>query len=103
VQRWAVNQEAGNAWAAWCEMGRPRSPRPGQLDALREAAEPARAHHSVPMVDGRVELVATLARHEVTLFDITAVVNETPPWWDDSRLLGGPPNSAGNGREDSDE
>ena len=28
VLRSSVSEEMGNAWAAWCEMGRPRSPRP---------------------------------------------------------------------------
>ncbi|MDW5324204.1 GH39 family glycosyl hydrolase [Plantactinospora sp. KLBMP9567] len=86
--RSTVNEELGNAWTAWSEMGRPRSPRPGQLDALREAAEPARTHRSLPIVAGRVDLDLTLARHEVTLVEITAVVDETPPWWDEDRLLG---------------
>ena len=88
VQRSSVSEEAGNAWAAWCEMGRPRSPRPGQLDALREAAEPARGHRAVPVVAGRAELNVRLARNEVTLLEVTPVVDETPPWWDDRRLLG---------------
>ncbi|AVT28252.1 xylan 1,4-beta-xylosidase [Plantactinospora sp. BC1] len=86
--RSTVNEESGNAWTAWSEMGRPRSPRSGQLDALREAAEPARTHRSLPVVAGRVELDLTLARHEVTLAEITAVVDETPPWWGEGRLLG---------------
>jgi xylan 1,4-beta-xylosidase len=88
VHRLSVHEEVGNAWAAWCEMGRPRSPRPRQLDALREAAEPGRSHRSLPVTAGRVALDLTLARHEVTLVEITPVVDETPPWWDDGRLLG---------------
>ncbi|RLP88486.1 xylan 1,4-beta-xylosidase [Micromonospora sp. BL4] len=88
--RSAVNEEAGNAWAAWAEMGRPRSPRARQLDALREAAEPARTHRALPVAAGRVEVDLTLARHEVTLLELSPVVDETPPWWDDDRLLGLP-------------
>ena len=78
--RSSVSEEQGNAWAAWCEMGCPRSPAPRQLDALREAAEPARSHRRVPLVDGRAELDLTLGRHEVTLVELTAVTDETPPW-----------------------
>jgi xylan 1,4-beta-xylosidase len=84
-----VSEEAGNVWAAWSEMGRPRSPRRDQLDALRELAEPVRRHASLPVVDGRVDLDLDLARHEVTLVELTAVTDETPPWWDESRTLGG--------------
>ncbi|MGN9912144.1 GH39 family glycosyl hydrolase [Phytohabitans sp. LJ34] len=86
--RSSVSDEAGNAWAAWSAMGRPRSPDRRQLDALRELAEPARRHQALPIVGGRVDLDLTLDRHEVTLVEITAVTDETPPWWDDDRLLG---------------
>ncbi|MBQ1067067.1 xylan 1,4-beta-xylosidase [Micromonospora sp. D75] len=84
--RSAVSEDAGNAFAAWREMGSPHSPRPRQLDALREAAEPARTHRAVPVAGGRADLDLVLARHEVTLAELTPVVDETPPWWDD-RLL----------------
>jgi len=91
VLRLSVSDEAGNAWAAWCELGRPQSPLPRQLDALRGAAEPVRGHQSLPVVDGRVELDLNLSRHEVTLLELAPVADETPPWWDDARLLGGTP------------
>jgi xylan 1,4-beta-xylosidase len=87
--RSSVSEQMGNAWAAWRELGRPRSPGARQLDALREAAEPVRSHQSVPIAAGRVDLRLTLARHEVTLVELTSVIDETPPWWDDDRMLGG--------------
>ncbi|MBT8227050.1 MAG: xylan 1,4-beta-xylosidase [Dactylosporangium sp.] len=90
VLRSSVSEEAGNAWRAWCELGCPASPRPRQLETLREAAEPARDHRRLPVVGGRIDLDLTLARHEVTLVEITAVVDQTPPWWDERRLLGLP-------------
>jgi xylan 1,4-beta-xylosidase len=86
--RSSVDDERGNAWTAWSRMGRPRSPSRSQLDILRVAAEPVRSHCALPIVAGRVELDLVLARHEITLVEITAVVDETPPWWDDRRLLG---------------
>ncbi|WP_206641547.1 hypothetical protein [Nonomuraea polychroma] len=73
---------------ARCEPGRPRSARPRELDVLREAAEPARSHRSLPVAGGRVDADLMLGRHEVTLVEPTPVVDETPPWWDDGRLLG---------------
>ena len=74
-------------------MGRPASPTPRQLEALYEAAEPVRSHASLPVVPGvdgvgRVELALTLQRHEVTLVEIDPVVDETPAWLDDSRIVG---------------
>lgn len=92
--RSSVSEESGNAWAAWCEMGRPASPSPRQLDALREVAEAVRRHVSLPIEAGRVELDLVLDRHEVTLVELTAVADETPPWWDDRRLLGLIPDTA---------
>jgi xylan 1,4-beta-xylosidase len=83
-----VNEEMGNAWAAWVQMGRPLSVTPRQLEILRELAEPVRSHSQLPIVAGRVELDLTLAHHEVTLVEIDRVVDETPPWWNDERMLG---------------
>ena len=88
ILRSSVSEEAGNARAAWGEMGCPASPRPRELDALREAAEPLRRHASAPVEAGRVDLALILDRNEVTLVEITAVADETPPWWDERRLLG---------------
>jgi xylan 1,4-beta-xylosidase len=87
--RSSVSESAGNAWAAWCDMGRPVSPTPRQLAALRDASEPVRRHGRLPVRDGRVELDLRLDVHEVTLVELTAVVDQTPPWWDSERLLGG--------------
>ncbi|SDT26401.1 GH39 family glycosyl hydrolase [Actinoplanes derwentensis] len=86
--RSSVDDERGNAWTAWREMGQPVSPLPRQLDMLRECAEPARSHARLPVMNGQVTLDVPLARHEVTLLEITPVVSEVPPWWDESRLLG---------------
>ncbi|ASW57566.1 xylan 1,4-beta-xylosidase [Plantactinospora sp. KBS50] len=85
--RSSVSEQDGNVWAAWCEMGCPASPREGQLDALRAAAEPARRHASLPIESGRVALDLELSRHEVTLAELTPVVDETPPWWHDGLPL----------------
>ncbi|GKQ37570.1 xylan 1,4-beta-xylosidase [Streptomyces sp. A012304] len=89
VRRSTVDEEHGNAYTAWRHMGSPRSPRPGQLDVLHQAAEPARGHTRLPLTDGRADLRLTLARHEVTLVELTPLTDETPPWWDERRLLGG--------------
>jgi xylan 1,4-beta-xylosidase len=90
VMRYDVDESAGNAWAAWHEMGRPASPSGRQLDALHEASEPARRACSLPVADGeaRVDLDLTIARHGATLVTIDPVRDETPPWLDDSRILG---------------
>ncbi|MCT9076013.1 GH39 family glycosyl hydrolase [Streptomyces fulvoviolaceus] len=91
VRRSVVDEEYGNARTAWQRMGSPRSPGPHWLDVLHEAAEPARRHLRLPVEDGRVDLDLTLARHEVTLVEVSAVADETPPWSDERRLLGREP------------
>ncbi|MBQ0825293.1 GH39 family glycosyl hydrolase [Streptomyces tagetis] len=91
VRRLGVDEEHGNAYAAWRRMGSPRSPSPHQLDVLHEAAEPARSHRRLPVTGGRVDLPLTLARHEVAFVELTRVSDETPPWWDERRLLGRDP------------
>ncbi|NUS23552.1 MAG: xylan 1,4-beta-xylosidase [Streptomyces sp.] len=88
VRRSIVDEEYGNARTVWQRMGSPRSPRAGQLDVLHEAAEPGRRHVRLPVADGRVELDLTLGRHEVTLVEVSAVVEEAPAWADERRLLG---------------
>ncbi|MEV5440210.1 xylan 1,4-beta-xylosidase [Streptomyces sp. NPDC052682] len=88
LRRSRVDEEHGNAHTAWRHMGSPRSPKPAQLDVLREAAEPARSHRRLTAEHGRVEVPLTLARHEITLVELTPVQDETPPWWDERRLLG---------------
>ncbi|MFJ9739059.1 xylan 1,4-beta-xylosidase [Streptomyces sp. NPDC101166] len=91
VRRSTVDEEHGNARTAWQRMGSPRSPRPHQLDVLHEAAEPARGHLRLPVEDGRAALDLTLARHEITLVEISPVEDEAPPWSDERRLLGRDP------------
>lgn len=88
VRRSRVNEEEGNAYAVWREMGSPRSPKQGQLDMLREAAEPGRSHFRLRVEGGRTEVRVRLARNEVTLVEVSPVIEETPEWWDGGRVLG---------------
>ncbi len=93
VHRSRVNENAGNAFTAWQQMGRPASPTNRQLELLYDAAEPVVEHTSavlVPDPDGvaRIDLPLTLAKHEVTLIEIDPVRDETPDWLDDARILG---------------
>ncbi|MER6556478.1 xylan 1,4-beta-xylosidase [Streptomyces sp. NPDC001027] len=88
VRRSSVDEEHGNAYTTWRHMGSPRSPKPAQLDILHQASEPGRSHRRLPVRQGRAELSLVLARHEITLVELTPVVDETPPWWDERRLLG---------------
>ncbi|MCM1973987.1 MULTISPECIES: xylan 1,4-beta-xylosidase [Streptomyces] len=91
VRRSGVDEEYGNARTAWQAMGSPRSPDAHQLAVLHEAAEPVRRHQRLPVEGGAVDLDLTLQRHEITLVEVTPVEDESPPWADERRLLGGQP------------
>ncbi|MFJ6673812.1 xylan 1,4-beta-xylosidase [Actinosynnema sp. NPDC091369] len=88
VRRERVNEHDGNAFGAWRELGRPRSPDPRTLDVLRDCARPAVEHRSVEVVGGRVALDLALARHEVTFVELVGVRAEEHEGLDDRRLLG---------------
>lgn len=89
VLRERVNESDGNAFAAWRELGRPMSPTERELDALRTAERPAVEHAQLRVEGGRVELALSLARHEVTFAELTAVVDTHHEGLDDRRVLGG--------------
>ena len=86
--RRCVNEEDGNAWTAWRELGRPMSPSPHVMDLLHEASQPRVRHGSLPVRDGRVDVDLSLSRHEVTLVEITPVSPCVHEELDDARLLG---------------
>lgn len=94
VQR-SVDVESGNAWAAWRELGRPADPTERQLALLHDCAEPAVAHRSATVRDGRVDLDVLLGRHGIALVEVLPVRDETPAWVDDRRLLGDVPGDGG--------
>ncbi|WP_129668368.1 GH39 family glycosyl hydrolase [Phytoactinopolyspora endophytica] len=69
--RRSVDEESGNAWTLWRELGSPRHPSHRQLDLLHEASRPTVRHSSLTTGnDGRVALDLILTRHEVTLVDL---------------------------------
>jgi xylan 1,4-beta-xylosidase len=87
--RKSVNEEEGNAWTAWRELGRPASPTSRQLDILREAAVPGLRHGELRTNGSRrVQLDLTLQRHEVSVVELIPVSVEHHPGLDDDRLLG---------------
>ncbi|MFC6091843.1 GH39 family glycosyl hydrolase [Saccharothrix lopnurensis] len=88
-RRERVNEHDGNAFAAWRELGRPRSPGARELAVLRDCARPAVEHRAHAVEGGRVLLDLALRRHEVTFVEVLPVRPEEHPGLDDRRLLGG--------------
>ncbi|HEY0119649.1 MAG TPA: xylan 1,4-beta-xylosidase [Cellulomonas sp.] len=89
VVRRRVNEDEGNAFAAWRDLGRPKWPTLRQLDLLGDLSMPAVTHAGLPIAEGRLQLQLNLARHEVTLVELTPVSEDVQEGLDDRRLLGG--------------
>ena len=88
MTRERVNDQDGNAFAAWQELGRPMSPTEREVGVLRDLARPAVSHAALPIAGGRVELGLTLSRHEVTFVELWPVRPSVHEGLDDRRLLG---------------
>ena len=89
--RSSVSEEAGNAWAAWSEMGRPRLPPP------RPARHPAGGRRAGPLATAPCRSppagstsTSPWPGTRSPWSSWRRSVDETPPWWDEARLLGGP-------------
>lgn len=86
--RRSVNEEDGNAWTLWRELGRPKAPGRAASAQLEAASEPRVTHGSLRTHAGRVDLSLTLSRHEVTLVELTPVTPDLHEELDDELLLG---------------
>ena len=83
-----VNEQMGNAWTAWRELGRPQSPSLHSFDLLDEASRPQVEHATLQAEAGQVRLDLTLEQHEITLVELVPVSAEVHEGLDDRRLLG---------------
>ncbi len=88
VIRRRVNEQVGNAWTAWRNLGRPKWPDAHTLDLLEEASRPPVECSCLPADGGGVSLTLSLDLHEVTLVELVPVKAETHEGVDDRRLLG---------------
>jgi xylan 1,4-beta-xylosidase len=71
VQATRVDREHGSVYDAWTDMGAPSHLRPGDLEALRRAAEPDVTVTRLPARDGRLDWPELVEPHGVTLVEIT--------------------------------
>lgn len=77
VKRQTVDEQHGNAWNTWRQLGRPRFPKPREAATFRQAAQPLlrTARHAI--VDGELALQLTLTKNEITLVEISPIRDET--------------------------
>jgi xylan 1,4-beta-xylosidase len=89
---YSVDEERGNAFAAWRKLGRPRHPRNAMLDLLRRAAVPPLDLLTLSRQDGasRGLLDLILPENSVVLAEVPVLDDETPTYYglDDTRLVG---------------
>jgi len=80
VKRRTVNEQVGNSWTVWQQLGRPRFPTREQIAAIKECSAPAVSTAVREPADGRVELELTLSRNEITLVELTPIRDESPSY-----------------------
>ncbi|MBD3391519.1 MAG: xylan 1,4-beta-xylosidase [Chitinivibrionales bacterium] len=90
ITRHTVDEDHGNAWNAWREMGRPRYPSDYQLGILEHASVPRLEVFRAPVENGTLKLDMTLSRNAVILVEVAPLKDETPTYGglDESRIPG---------------
>lgn len=88
VQRETVDEQYGNPWKVWQQLGRPRFPSKSQVGRLKKAAVPLFRSERKAAEGGRLLLDLTLTKNEVTLVEIVPVRDETATYigLDDSKI-----------------
>lgn len=88
VKKQTINEEYGNPWKAWKQLGRPRFPSKAMIETLREVAKPLITTDRAASENGYVKLKFTIAKNEVSLFELMPVKDETDTYLglDDSRI-----------------
>jgi xylan 1,4-beta-xylosidase len=80
VKRRTVNEQVGNSWTVWQQLGRPRFPTREQIAVLKECSAPAVSTAVREPADGRVEVELALSRNEITLVELTPIRDESPSY-----------------------
>nr|Q9ZFM2.1 RecName: Full=Beta-xylosidase; AltName: Full=1,4-beta-D-xylan xylohydrolase; AltName: Full=Xylan 1,4-beta-xylosidase [Geobacillus stearothermophilus]ABI49941.1 beta-xylosidase [Geobacillus stearothermophilus] len=76
IKRQIVNEQYGNAWRVWKQMGRPRFPSRQAVETL-PSAQPHVMTEQRRATDGVIHLSIVLSKNEVTLIEIEQVRDET--------------------------
>jgi xylan 1,4-beta-xylosidase len=88
VKRSTISEDYGNPWRTWIQMGRPRFPSRKAVEVLREVARPLVTTSRIESENGRVTLKIKLTKNEVSLFEITGIMDESHTYigLDDSKV-----------------
>lgn len=90
IKQKLIDEENGNPWRTWIQMGRPRYPTKEQIETLREVAKPKISTFRMMAENGYITLEFTLSKNAVVLFEVSKVVDESDTYigLDDSKIPG---------------
>ncbi|BDG43638.1 GH39 family glycosyl hydrolase [Saccharococcus caldoxylosilyticus] len=77
VKRQTVDEDNGNPWAVWKQMGRPRFPNKKAVETLRQVAQPKVTTCRMRTENNILRLQVRLTKNEVTLIEVEPVKDET--------------------------
>ncbi|ANB58769.1 beta-xylosidase [Anoxybacillus sp. B7M1] len=88
MKRQTVNEEYGNPWRVWKQMGRPRFPNRKAIETLRQVARPKVTTERLRAENGAARLSLLLTKNEVTLIEIEPIKDATYTYsgLDDSQM-----------------
>jgi xylan 1,4-beta-xylosidase len=88
IKEQLIDEDYGNPWDVWKQMGRPRYPDRSALKTLRQAAEPRLITTRTASENGYVKLKFTLGKNAVALFELENIKDESHTYLglDDSKI-----------------
>lgn len=90
IKRSIVNEDYGNPWRTWIQMGRPRFPSKEIVETLKEVARPLVTTSRTEVDNGSLTLKLKLGKNEVSLIQISEIQDESHTYigLDDSKVPG---------------
>lgn len=90
IKRSTINEQYGNPWRTWIQMGRPRFPSKQTVEVLKEVAKPLITTSRMEIENGCLKLGIRLAKNEVSLFQISEIRDESHTYigLDDNKVPG---------------
>jgi xylan 1,4-beta-xylosidase len=90
VKKSTINEQYGNPWRTWIEMGRPRYPSRQAVEILKEVAKPLVTTSRMNVEKDCLKLNLKLGKNEVTLVEIMKMEDESHTYigLDDNKVPG---------------
>jgi len=90
IKQKLIDENHGNPWKTWIDMGRPRFPSKEQIKTLKEVAQPYITTWRMKANNGYITLNIKLGKNAVALYELSKIKDETPTYigLDDSKIPG---------------